>query len=160
MDEYINRKELERRIKKYVKPETPEEKALIEWCKDECIRQAYAMPRADAVEVVRCKDCKNWDNNYKCCLMMGLTSAGDSYFYENSFCSYGEMKAVENAERCVVCGEVIPDGRQVCPPCEKQSTEHKYFSPDDVRRMTAKEVKENYSAIIASMEYWGQGETI
>ena len=22
------------------------------------------------------------------------------------------------AERCVVCGEIIPEGRQVCPKCE------------------------------------------
>ena len=58
-------------------------------------------------------------------------------------------QVVDNAERCVVCGEVIPEGRQVCPPREKQSTEHKYFSPDDVRRMTAKEVRENYSDIMA-----------
>ena len=24
-----------------------------------------------------------------------------------------------NAERCVCCGEIIPEGRQVCPSCEK-----------------------------------------
>ena len=23
-----------------------------------------------------------------------------------------------NADTCVSCGEIIPDGRQVCPPCE------------------------------------------
>lgn len=28
-------------------------------------------------------------------------------------------QAVENAERCVICGEVIPEGRQACPKCEK-----------------------------------------
>ena len=25
----------------------------------------------------------------------------------------------ENVDRCVVCGEVIPEGRQACPICEK-----------------------------------------
>ena len=47
MARYIDLEELERRIKEHIKAETPEEKALIEWCKDECIRQAYAMPTAD-----------------------------------------------------------------------------------------------------------------
>lgn len=28
-------------------------------------------------------------------------------------------QAVENAERCIICGEVIPEGRQACPKCEK-----------------------------------------
>ena len=43
--------------KKSYLPETLEEKALIEWCKDECIRQAFAIPfvndaliRADTVQ--------------------------------------------------------------------------------------------------------------
>ena len=25
----------------------------------------------------------------------------------------------KNVDRCVVCGEIIPEGRQVCPICEK-----------------------------------------
>lgn len=25
-----------------------------------------------------------------------------------------------NADRCVCCGAVIPEGRQVCPICERQ----------------------------------------
>ena len=56
MSRYIDVLELEKRIKKNIKPETLEEKALIEWCKDECIRQALAIPfgndaliRADTV---------------------------------------------------------------------------------------------------------------
>lgn len=24
-------------------------------------------------------------------------------------------------ERCVMCGEIIPEGRQVCPTCEKNA---------------------------------------
>lgn len=44
MPRYIDLEELERRIKKYVKPEIPEEKAFVEYYKDECIRQGYAMP--------------------------------------------------------------------------------------------------------------------
>lgn len=61
------------------------------------------------------------------------------------------VEAHENAERCVSCGEIIPEGRQVCPTCENES---KYFSPEDVRRMTAKDVRDNYTAIMESMRYW------
>jgi hypothetical protein len=49
MARYIDLEELERRIKKHVKPEIPEEKAFVEYYKDECIRQGYAMPTADVV---------------------------------------------------------------------------------------------------------------
>lgn len=27
---------------------------------------------------------------------------------------------ISNAETCVACGEVIPEGRQVCPNCERK----------------------------------------
>jgi hypothetical protein len=29
------------------------------------------------------------------------------------------LTAPDNAEHCVCCGDVIPEGRQVCPKCEK-----------------------------------------
>lgn len=28
-------------------------------------------------------------------------------------------------ERCICCGEIIPEGRQVCPKCEEKSLENK-----------------------------------
>lgn len=34
------------------------------------------------------------------------------------------------AERCVCCGEIIPEGRQVCPSCE-QKTKRKPFDEWD-----------------------------
>ena len=43
-------------------------------------------------------------------------------FLDELKAKYTEGKAHENTERCVVCGEVIPEGRQVCPLCEKQNT--------------------------------------
>ncbi len=30
-----------------------------------------------------------------------------------------EAPKVDNADRCVSCGEIIPEGRQVCPNCER-----------------------------------------
>lgn len=94
---YIERDELESRIKKYVKCRNADRETL-EWAKDECIRQAHCMPAADVVEVVRCKDCKHWRHetdgmidHYECAVFCGcygkgyLTGADD-------FCSYGERK--------------------------------------------------------------------
>lgn len=50
------------------------------------------MPTIDAVEVVRCKDCKHWCNEidehtYECC-----TRAIVNRFKPDDFCSYGERK--------------------------------------------------------------------
>lgn len=50
MARYIDLEELERRINMYVKkpPHSSREiKETTEWCKDECIRQAYCMPTAN-----------------------------------------------------------------------------------------------------------------
>ena len=35
------------------------------------------------------------------------------------FCAVGKKKS-DNAEYCICCGEVIPEGRQVCPYCERE----------------------------------------
>jgi len=29
-------------------------------------------------------------------------------------------KEQQNANRCICCGEIIPEGRQVCPGCESE----------------------------------------
>ena len=31
-----------------------------------------------------------------------------------------ERKEVDNDNRCITCGDVIPEGRQVCPTCESE----------------------------------------
>jgi hypothetical protein len=43
-------------------------------------------PTVDAVEVVRCKDCKAYDKEAFYCEAMGFT------YEANDFCSYGERK--------------------------------------------------------------------
>lgn len=32
------------------------------------------------------------------------------------------LDAMTNTNRCICCGEIIPEGRQVCPRCEKGGT--------------------------------------
>ena len=44
-------------------------------------------------------------------------TTGYDAFYELKKKYTGQ--AVEKVERCVVCGDVIPEGRQVCPQCER-----------------------------------------
>ena len=65
--------------------------------------------------IVHCKDCVYFtggaiDGN---CIKDGLRTRCIL-----DFCSRGEMKRLDNADRCVCCGDVIPEGRQVCPKCE------------------------------------------
>lgn len=31
---------------------------------------------------------------------------------------------MDDTNRCVCCGEIIPEGRQVCPTCEKEACVH------------------------------------
>ena len=36
--------------------------------------------------------------------------------------AYKRRRRMAGPERCVCCGEIIPEGRQVCPQCEKGGT--------------------------------------
>lgn len=52
--------------------------------------EGYARGRAEAVEVVRCKDCVFWDGDRRCNgRKNGLVM---EYTDEDDFCSYGERK--------------------------------------------------------------------
>ena len=40
----------------------------------------------------------------------------------NRYLHYGDMVALidsSNADHCVCCGAIVPEGRQVCPQCER-----------------------------------------
>lgn len=72
MSRYINREDLLKNLKQFA-PEhlTPLIVMLIE-----------KQPTADVVEVVRCKDCTEWDKDeYECSHWYG--------FREDDYCSYG-----------------------------------------------------------------------
>ena len=95
MARYIDLEELERRIKEnvpiYGGGNTPYEVDLLEWFRDECIRQGYAMPTADVVEVVRCKDCKHWGGvtyGFVCRKFSGIDTK--ICMGADHYCSYGE----------------------------------------------------------------------
>ncbi len=102
MSRYIDLEELERRIKENVPTSgdgnTPYEVDLLDWCKDECIRQGYAMPTADVVEVVRCRDCKfatEYCHGDFECRCPHTPWASDEYAIpckSDDYCSYGERR--------------------------------------------------------------------
>ena len=65
---------------------------------DELIARINNAPAVDSVEVVRCKDCKHYDNSEGiqwCHLNSKFYTGGFDWhsFPENGFCSYGERKA-------------------------------------------------------------------
>lgn len=45
-------------------------------------------PTVDAVEVVRCKDCKHWGESFKGCKRNPCVEA----WHRHDFCSYGERR--------------------------------------------------------------------
>lgn len=51
---------------------------------------------ADVVEVVRCKDCKHWNEDALACdLLPWVDSSEHENWYEDDFCSYGERRTDE-----------------------------------------------------------------
>lgn len=36
-------------------------------------------------------------------------------------------------DRCICCGEVVPEGRQVCPKCEGKTNQKKIFGRECIR---------------------------
>ena len=56
--------------------------------KDSALNEISELPSADVVEVVRCKDCKYWDNEddaERC-----THKYGDMWAKPDGYCSYGE----------------------------------------------------------------------
>ena len=67
-----------------------------------------------------------------------------------SYCPFFDRCRIDEPEnRHTQCGELAR-------PTEKggESTDKAFLSPNDVRRMSPREVKENYDLIIESMKRW------
>lgn len=59
------------------------------------IEQINEAPTVDAVEVVRCKDCKHWNSETGFCNMnshFSMDGLDWDMFNDDDFCSYGERK--------------------------------------------------------------------
>lgn len=62
-----------------------------EWDKALALQMVRDAPTIDAVEVVRCRDCKHWDNEddaQRC----SYTHNGLHWAKPDDFCSYGERR--------------------------------------------------------------------
>ena len=56
-------------------------------------KEIAEIPTVDAVEVVRCRDCKNWNFETGLCNLHSNFSKSVLHFFdEYDFCSYGERK--------------------------------------------------------------------
>ena len=53
---------------------------------DDVIAAIAGQPTVDAVEVVRCKDCKYWVTYFDCCEKKDIT------MHEDDYCSFGERR--------------------------------------------------------------------
>ena len=85
MPEYIKREALMRNLKQFAPEQlTPLIKSLIQ-----------KQPAEDVVEVVRCKDCKNYDNQFSVdnCGWCDEFNCGTS---DEKFCSYGKREVGES----------------------------------------------------------------
>lgn len=114
MSRYIDLVELERRIKENVPTsgagETPYEVDLLDWCKDECIRQGYAMPTADVVEVRHGR----WLSAYEYSLKFDISEESRNKTKNDSiwkFCCLCDQSAKWDYNYCPNCGAKM-DGRR------------------------------------------------
>lgn len=60
---------------------------MVELTEKEWVRLINAAPTADVVEVVRCKDCKHWEDGW-----LGYCTKCHTAMNYDNFCSYGERR--------------------------------------------------------------------
>ena len=59
---------------------------------EEHIKRINNAPAVDAVEVVRCKDCKHYERGVCVCPYLCISGAACLYPQPEHFCSYGERR--------------------------------------------------------------------
>ena len=64
----------------------------------------------------------------------------------------GSVKTMPDADRCVCCGEIVPEGRQVCPQCERKK--YIYTIPDIPPSLNKFAGRENVWAYRADKKQW------
>ena len=70
---------------------------VFQWL-SECFEVEDA-PTVDAVEVVRCKDCKHWDKDALWCNINSAQFNDSNYtWYAENFCSYGERRTDDGSQ--------------------------------------------------------------
>lgn len=54
-------------------------------------------------------------------------------------------------ERCVSCGEIVPEGRWVCPVCERAVEVKKTTNRDRLRRMNDEQVGDWIATVVLGL---------
>ena len=87
MPRYIDAKQLEKQVKEAFETQNP-------FLMGQMLRWIRNQPTIDAVEVVRCKDCKHWKyiDHLGCTDFAKLCKWGGYMVGANGYCIYGERK--------------------------------------------------------------------
>lgn len=56
-------------------------------------------------------------------------------------------------DRCVICGEYIPEGRQVCPRCERQNDEETKKKAEELERKQTTEYTINLMDVTSKRRF-------
>lgn len=83
-------------MKKYIDLDAVIDKLENEWGYQGMREELYNLPTADVVEVVRCKDCKYWQDNNNGYPHEECRWGKDETPDKDDFCSYGERKENEH----------------------------------------------------------------
>ena len=51
-----------------------------------------------------------------------MTDSQKKYDLDHKGTTKNSMYRFNNAERCVCCGVIVPEGREICPVCENNSS--------------------------------------
>ena len=73
----------------------------------------------------------------------------EPHYYDELHYMFAEFKVDSIYARCPTCSGLVEVTK-----CEEQKEQKEYLSPEDVRKMSQSEVRDNYKAIINSMKKW------
>ena len=96
MDDYISRQAAIETVEKCQQYKVSKEDYAVDFA--EVKTELMMLPTADVVEVVRCKDCKNYKKDIPCVggkyngCSEWIDEGCEAPVNENDFCSYGERK--------------------------------------------------------------------
>ena len=133
MDDYIRRSDVMQMLRQYEDNACAPTADVIH-AVQELMDRIGKIPAADVAPVVHgrwidkyddysCAECSVCDNFFETTDSgWGSDDSFTRFVKIHGFCPNCGAKmdspAHDNADRCVCCGDVIPEGRQVCPKCE------------------------------------------
>lgn len=106
---------------------------------------------------MKCNECDRYGCEYRM-LAEALYNTGYRKQKEGEWNINGTNGNLIGNWRCSACNGVSLKDSDFCPNCgakmKGEQTKKEHFSPEEVRNMTPKEVRENLAAIMKSMREW------